>query len=184
MLQPDDVDEGVNGIQVGELHPAPSHAARHPAIANGLAGRPRQAVGHGELALFALREDERTREARLHRVEVAELAPADLVHPDPFPGGAHEHHLLGDVPERAHAFAGPLEPLAGTRRQILERRVGLGTLAGAGVQIGGPVADRLVIDRAHYVSIVNPASPDGNPPWPAIGRSTHPARPCDRPYSW
>src|SRR5437773_9107343 len=156
MLQPDDVDEGVNGIQVGELHPAPSHAARHPAIANGLAGRPRQAVGHGELALFALREDERPREARLHRVEVAELAPADFVHPDPFPGGAHEHHLLGDVPERAHALARPFEPLRGARRQILERRVGLGTLARAGVEIGRPVAGRLVFDGNHDGSICKP----------------------------
>src|SRR6267378_4722150 len=156
MLQLDDVDEGVDGIQVGELHPAPPHAARDPAVADGLARRPREAVGHRELALLALGENERARKARLHGMEVAELAPADLVHPDPFPGGAHEHDLLGDVPERAHALARPLEPLRGARRQILERRVRLGTLARAGVEIGRPVAGRLVIDGNHSGSICKP----------------------------
>src|SRR3989454_4856152 len=153
MLQLDDVNEGVDGIQVGELHPAPPHAAGHAAVADGLPRRPRQAVGHCELALLALGENERAREARLHGMEVTELAPADLVHPDPFPGGAHEHHLLGDVPERADAAARSLEPLRGARRQILERRLRLGTLARAGVEIGRPIAGRLVIDGDDIVSI-------------------------------
>src|SRR2546430_13664557 len=86
-------------------------------------------------------------------MEVAELASANLVHPDPLPGGAHEHDLLGDVAERADAFARALEPLGGARRQVLERRFRFGTLAGAGVEIGRPVARRLVIDRNHDVSI-------------------------------
>src|SRR2546422_3691674 len=153
MLQLNDVDEGVDGVQVGELHPAPPHATRDPAVADGLARRPREAVGHRELALLALGENERAREARLHGMEVAELASADLVHPDPFPGGAHEHDLLGDVAERADAFARALEPLGGARRQVLERRFRFGTLARAGVEIGRPVARRLVIDRNHDVSI-------------------------------
>src|SRR5216110_1610088 len=82
---------------------------------------------------------------------VTELAPADLVHPDPFPGGTHEHHLLGDVAEGADAFARPLEPLRGARRQILERGLGLGTLARGGVEIGRPVPGRLMIDGDHDV---------------------------------
>src|SRR5882724_12597318 len=156
VLELNDVDEGVDGVKVWELHPAPPHAARDPAVADGLARRPREAVGHRELALLALRENECAREARFHGMEVAELAPTDLVHPDPLPGGAHEHHLLGDVPERAHALARPLEPLRGARRQILERRLGLGTLARAGVEIGRPVAGRLVIDGDHSGSICKP----------------------------
>src|SRR5712664_793021 len=149
MLQLNDLDEGVDGVQVGELHPAPAHAARHPAVADGVARRTRETVGHRELALLAFGDNECPREPSLHGMEVAELAPSDLVHPNPLPGGAHEHHLLGDVPERADPLARPLEALRSARRQILDRRVRLGTLAGAGVEIGRPVAGRLVIDGNH-----------------------------------
>src|SRR5882724_5568626 len=53
-------------------------------------------------------------------------------------------------------IARTLEPLRGARRQILERRLGLGTLARAGVEIGRPVAGRLVIDGDHSGSICKP----------------------------
>src|SRR3989442_867332 len=151
MLQPNDGDERVDGVEVGELHPTPAHAAGHPTVADCLSRGTGQAVRHGELALLGLGENERARERGLHGVEVAELAPADLVHPDPFPGGTHEHHLLGDVAEGADAFARPLEPLRGARRQILERGVRLGTLARGGVEIGRPVPGRLMIDGDHDV---------------------------------
>src|SRR5882724_4723654 len=151
MLQPNDGNERVDGVQVGELHPTPAHAAGHPTVADCLSRGTRQAVGHGELALLGLGENERAREPGLHGVEVAELAPTDLVHPDPFPGRTHEHHLLGDVAEGADAFARPLEPLRGARRQILERGLGLGTLARGGVEIGRPVPGRLMIDGDHDV---------------------------------
>src|SRR5207249_2666247 len=153
------------------------------AVADGLPRRPRQAVGLCELALLALAQNERAREARLHGVEVAELAPADLVHPDPFPGGAHEHHLLGNMPEGAHAFARPLEPLGGAQRQILERRFGLGTLARAGVEIGRPVARRLVVDGDNSVLIVNRWSSSGSARRRATGRSPRLTPPCARPCS-
>src|SRR5438876_9756549 len=45
MLQLNDVNEGIDGIEVGELHPAPPHAAGEAAVADGLPRRPRQAVG-------------------------------------------------------------------------------------------------------------------------------------------
>src|SRR2546430_5298345 len=104
---------------------------------------------HDALPIFELRQHERAADARFHGMEVAELAPADLVHPHPLPRGAHEHHLLGDVLERADALARLLEAPRRARREILARRVGFGTLARAVVQIGGPVARRLMVDGDH-----------------------------------
>src|SRR5207302_586335 len=83
-------------------------------------------AGRGELALLELRQHERAADARLHGVEVAELAPADLVHPHPLPRGPHEHHLLGDVLERAHPLSRLFETLCRARREILDRGVGFG----------------------------------------------------------
>src|SRR5207245_11336121 len=34
MLQPNDGDERVDGVEVGELHPTPAHAAGHPTVAD------------------------------------------------------------------------------------------------------------------------------------------------------
>src|ERR1051325_5125611 len=149
VFQRDHAHERVDRLQIGELHPAPAHPARHAPVADGLARGPRQSVGHAELTLLALAQDERAREAGLHRMQVGELAPAHLVHPHPLPRRSHEHHLLGHVPQRPDPFPRPLEPLGGPGRQVLERRVGLGTLARAGVEIGRPVARRLVLDRDH-----------------------------------
>src|SRR6266853_770156 len=66
VLQPNDGDERVDGVQIGELHPAPQHAAGHPTVADGLSRDTREAVGHGELALLGLGENERAREPGLH----------------------------------------------------------------------------------------------------------------------
>src|SRR2546430_3752069 len=113
---------------------------------------------HDALPIFELRQHERAADARFHGMEVAELAPADLVHPHPLPRGAHEHHLLGDVLERADALARLLEAPRRARREILDRRVGFGTLARAVVQIGGPVARRLMVDGDHSSPIVTSSS--------------------------
>src|SRR6266516_5251260 len=58
MLQFDDVDERINGVEVGEFHPAPSAATRHRTVAHRLPQDLQQTVGHGELALLALAQDE------------------------------------------------------------------------------------------------------------------------------
>src|SRR5437868_34199 len=50
MLQPNDGNERVDGVQVGELHPTPAHAAGHPTVADCLSRGTRQAVGLGTLA--------------------------------------------------------------------------------------------------------------------------------------
>src|SRR2546428_392890 len=63
-----------------------------------------------EPALLGLGENERAREPGLHGVEVAELAPADLVHPDPFPGGTHEHHLEMGLDVRGRRAQARLPP--------------------------------------------------------------------------
>ena len=72
-------------------------------------------------------------------MEVAELAAADFVHPDPFPRGAEIHHLLGHVSQIAQLFACFFESLRRARRQVAHRLIGLGTLARAQVKITGPI---------------------------------------------
>src|SRR2546425_2133434 len=67
-------------------------------------------------------------------MEIPELAAADLVHPHPLPCRPHEHHLLGDVLERADALSRLLEALCRARREILDRSVRLGALARVRVQ--------------------------------------------------
>src|SRR5207244_2514669 len=99
-------------------HPTPAHAAGHATIANRLPRRARQPVGERELPLFLFRDNERTGEAGLHRMEVPELPPPDLVHPDPFPRGAHEHHLLRHMPEGPDALASTLEALRGPGTRV------------------------------------------------------------------
>src|SRR5207245_10242439 len=125
MLETDDFDERVDGFQIRELHPTPAHAAGHATIANRLPRRARQPVGERELPLFLFRDDERTGEAGLHRMEVPDLPPPDLVHPDPFPGAAPEHHLLRHMPEGPDALATTLDSLRGARWQVLHGRLGL-----------------------------------------------------------
>src|SRR5438876_7108330 len=79
VLQPDDLDERGDGVQVRKLHPAPAHAGRHRSVTDRLTQRLGHAVADGELALLELRQHERAAHTRLHRMEVAELAPADLL---------------------------------------------------------------------------------------------------------
>src|SRR5439155_299807 len=105
VLQPDDLDERLDGLQVRKLHPPPPYPRRLRPATDRLTQRLGHAVADGELTLLELRQHERAADARFHGMEVAELAPADLVHPHPLPRGAHEHHLLGDVLERADALA-------------------------------------------------------------------------------
>src|SRR5437870_4947650 len=75
--------------------------------------------------------------------------PPDLVHPDPFPRGAHEHHLLRHMPEGPDALASTLEALRGARWQVLDGRIRRRALARGRVEIRGPVAGRLVVDGNH-----------------------------------
>src|SRR5439155_11085308 len=145
-------------VQVRKLHPAPAHAGRHRSVTDRLTQRLGHAVADAELALLELRQHERTAHTRLHRMEVAELAPADLVHPHPLPRGAHEHDLLGDVLERAHPLARLLETLRRAWREISDGGVRLGAFAWAVVQVGGPVALRLMVDGDHSSPIVTSSS--------------------------
>src|SRR5205807_2196353 len=149
MFHGDDADERVDRVQIGKLHPAPADAARHAPVPHRLPRGARQAVRRGDLALLRLAQDERAREAGLHRMQVGELAPAHLVHPHPLPRRSHEHHLLRHMAERPDPLPRPLETLGGPGRQILERRFGLGTLARARVERRRPVTRRLVLDRDH-----------------------------------
>src|SRR3990172_3332433 len=149
MFQPDDMHERVDRLEVREFQPAPPHAARERTVAHRLPQRPWQAVRHGELVLFHLRHDKGPTDAGLHRMEVPQLAAAHLVHPHPLPRGAHEHHLLGDVAQRADPLSRPLEPLRRTLWQVLDWRVGLGPLARVLVEVRGPVAGGLVLDGNH-----------------------------------
>src|SRR4029077_11710171 len=139
MLETDDFDERVDGFEIRELHPTPAHAAGHASVANGLPGRARQPVRDSQLALLFVADDERTRETGLHGMEIADLAPADFVHPHPLPRGAHKNHLLRHMPERPDALARALEPLRRPRRQIFDRCVGLRAIARSVVEVRGPV---------------------------------------------
>src|SRR5690349_17248823 len=149
MLETDDVDERVDGFEIRELHPTPAHAAGHASVADRLPGRARQPVRDGELALLFVADDERTGETGLHGMEIAELAPADFVHPYPLPCGAHENHLLRYMPERPDALARALEPRRRPCRQIFDRCVGLRAIAWSVVEVGGPVPGRLMVDGDH-----------------------------------
>src|SRR5206468_7320979 len=73
MLQANHCNERVDGLEVGEFHPAPPHAAGEAAATNRLARRTRQAVGRGELALFGFGENERSGERGLHGVAIGSV---------------------------------------------------------------------------------------------------------------
>src|SRR5207253_9079444 len=118
---PDDLDERFDGLEVRNLHPAPPYPRRHRPATDRLTQRLGHAVADGELTLLELRQHERAADARFHGMEVAELAPADLVHPHPLPRGAPEHHLLGDVLAPADAPARRLEAPCRARRALLAR---------------------------------------------------------------
>src|ERR1051325_6229229 len=108
MFETDDVDESVDRREIGKLHPAPAHAVHQLAVAHGVFHGAPQAVGEDQLLLLAVIQHERAAHARLHRMEKAELAAADLVHPHPLPRDAGEPDLRGHVAPRRGPLAWPL----------------------------------------------------------------------------
>src|SRR5947209_20498109 len=84
-------------------------------------------------------------------MQIAELAAAHLVHPHPLPGGAEEHHLLGDVLEGADALARLPETRGRARGKVAGRRIRLRTLPGILVEIRGPVIGRELGHRPEKV---------------------------------
>src|SRR5215510_2156551 len=121
MLETDHIHESVDCFEVGEFHPAPADTVYHFAVAHRVFHRASQTVGEDQLLFFAVVQHERPAHPGFHRVEKAELAASDLVHPHPLPGDAHEHHLLGDVAQRADSFARPLEASGGELGEIAGR---------------------------------------------------------------
>src|SRR6266576_325595 len=139
VFQSNDVDKRLDAVEIGELHPAVPHALKHRSIAHGLLDDPRQAVSRADLLLLGTGQHEGAADARLHRVQISQLAAADFVHPHPLPRGAEVDHLLGHMPETAEVFAGFLEPLRRAGREVACRLIGLGPLARAQVEMTRPV---------------------------------------------
>src|SRR5258706_4560564 len=160
VFQPDDVHERGDGLEVRNLDPAMPDAPRHRPVRHGLLDDAWQAVRRADLVLLGIGQDERAADAGFHRVQVAELAPADLVHPHPLPGRAEVDDLLRNVSQRAQLLAGLLESLAGARRQVLHRLVGLGPLPRAQIKVCGPITCGLFGHRAPKLQARSRAIPE------------------------
>src|SRR2546421_1692581 len=124
------------------------HPFGQRAVAHCLFDDARQSIARTDLMLFQSGEHERSAHARFHRMEIAELAATDLIHPYPFPGGAEIHDLLGDVPQVAQFFARLLETLCGAGREVARGLVRLGTLSWAQIEMRRPVLRRWFDHRA------------------------------------
>src|SRR5690349_19835657 len=143
-------------------------------VAHRLFDDARQSIGRADFLFFRARQDKRAADARLHRVQITELAAADLVHPHPLPGRAEVDDLLGHVAETAQVFPGFLEALGRARRQIPNGLVGLRPLARAQVQVGGPI---IIVWLVHRAPKVQAWSRGGTGPDRAAGRTTVAAPP-------
>src|SRR2546430_16567090 len=90
VFQSHDIDERLHRLEIGEFHPAMPYPFGQRAVAHCLFDDARQSIARTDLMLFQPGEHERSAHARFHRMEIAELAATDLVHPYPFPGGGRK----------------------------------------------------------------------------------------------
>src|SRR5438445_13413315 len=100
-----------------------AHAVEQRPVAHRLFDDARQSVRRADFLLLGSRQDERPADARLHGMEIAELAASHLVHPYPFPRRAKVYDLLSHMAPVAQLFARPLQRLRGTPRAIAHRLI-------------------------------------------------------------